>query len=59
MAFLDAYDDFDAIDVVAFPKVFTRVKNQLSEGLLYVLEGKCELRNEKKQYILESVYMLK
>lgn len=59
MAFLDAYDDFETIDVVVFPKVFIRVKSQLTEGSLYVLEGKCEVRNDKKQFILENVYMLK
>lgn len=59
MAFIELHDETASIDAVVFPKIYDKLKEQLKVGYLYIIGGKCEERNEKKQFILENVYMLK
>ncbi|MGI6710698.1 MAG: DNA polymerase III subunit alpha [Bacilli bacterium] len=56
MAFLEVKDETTSIDVVVFPNVYGSIKNELATNSLYVLGGRVDVRNEKKQFILEKIY---
>lgn len=59
MAFVDLYDESDRISAVCFPSNYKQIIPNISEESLYIFSGKCDLRDEKKQFILENVYMIK
>jgi len=56
MAFLEVKDETASIDVVVFPRTYDFLKDKLEVNHLYVASGKVDIRNEKKQFILEKIY---
>jgi len=58
MSFLTLSDDSDEIEAVAFPDVYKKHSVQLSKGNLLMLQGYTELRNGKKQYIIQDVFSI-
>ncbi|MCK9470588.1 MAG: DNA polymerase III subunit alpha [Bacilli bacterium] len=59
MAFLSVYDESDEIDVVCFSNEYERFKNVLKIGAVYVAAGDVEIRNDKKQFVLKTINILK
>jgi len=59
MAFLEINDDMDTIDAVLFPKVYQEYSTKLNYGVIYIGEGKVDIRDNKKQLILENIYVVK
>jgi len=59
MAFLEINDDVDTIDAVVFPRVYQEHSEKLGYGIVYVGEGKVDIRDNKKQMILENIYVVK
>ncbi len=53
MAFITLEDEFEEIDGVVFPKVFSKVN--LSENKVYLFKGKLDYNKQKQQIIIESV----
>lgn len=59
MAFLEINDDADTIDAVIFPKVYQEHMGKLNYGIVYIGEGKVDIRDNKKQMILENIFVVK
>jgi DNA polymerase-3 subunit alpha len=59
MAFLSVCDDSGELDVVCFPADYNRYKSVLREGYVYIATGDVEIRNERKQFVLKSINLLK
>lgn len=59
MAFLTIFDDSDQMDSVIFPLAYRRYKDILTIGAIYVGEGNVEVRNERKQFIINNIYEVK
>lgn len=59
MAFLTVYDESSEMDVVCFTAEYSRFKSILAIGEVYVAVGDVEIRNEKKQFVLKQVNLLK
>lgn len=59
MAFLTVYDESSELDVVCFTNEYSRYKNILAIGEVYIAVGDVEIRNEKKQFVLKSINLLK
>lgn len=55
MAFLTIEDRLNPLDAVMFPSVYTQFKDALQEGVMVKCEGKIELRNAKRQLIIEKL----
>jgi len=58
MAFLRIYDDSDQIEAVLFPANYQRYKHSLAEGMIYLAQGKTEIRENKIQYIIQYLEMI-
>ena len=58
MAFLELGDGENIVDGVIFPKVYQNIKQVLRENEVYVLKGSLEVRNDKKQVIIENAFRL-
>jgi DNA polymerase-3 subunit alpha len=58
MAFLQIYDDSGKMDAVLFPETYRRFKNILTEGGIYLGRGKTEIRNNRKQLIINHIETL-
>lgn len=59
MAFIELFDGTDFIDAIAFPKTFDRIKRIVAENGVYIFSGSLELRNDKKQVILENAFIIR
>lgn len=59
MAFLTVFDDTDEVDVVIFPLDYKKYKNILEVNKVYLAEGDVEIRNEKKQFVLKTINLIK
>lgn len=58
MQFIHGSDEFGTIELVAFPKIFTKFANQLQTGMLLSVKGKVEERQDQKQIIIYEVQKL-
>ncbi|MGG0719766.1 DNA polymerase III subunit alpha [Robertmurraya massiliosenegalensis] len=56
MAFLAISDQSGDMDAVVFPAVYKRFTFVLQKGNIVLIEGKMDLRDGKKQFIIQSVY---
>jgi DNA polymerase III subunit alpha len=56
MAFLTVSDSSGEMEAIAFPDVYRRFTSFLSQGKLALLEGKIEVRDEKRQFIIQQVF---
>lgn len=54
MAFLTVSDQTDEIEAVVFPTVYRQINSLLVPGSLLILDGKLEIRNEQKQFIIQA-----
>lgn len=54
MAFLAISDQSGDMDAVVFPNVFKRFAGVLQKGNIVIIEGKIEIREESKQFIIQS-----
>jgi DNA polymerase-3 subunit alpha len=59
MAFLTVYDDTDEMDAVMFPAVFAQYKNNLNTNGIYLGEGNIEERNNKKQFVIQKIKIIR
>ncbi|KPL20680.1 MAG: hypothetical protein AMJ93_11320 [Anaerolineae bacterium SM23_84] len=55
MAFAEIEDLNDSIDIVVFPRVYSRCKHLLDVDRLVVIEGRVDVRNGKVQIICNSM----
>lgn len=58
MQFIHASDEYGAIELVAFPKIFAKFATELQSGNLLLMKGKVEERQEQKQIIIYDVEKL-
>lgn len=58
MAFLLIYDESGEIDAVCFPNTYEKFKNIISEGKVYLANGDVDVRNEKMQFIFNTLKLL-
>ena len=59
MAFLEIYDETGELDVVVFPQIYSKYKQSFQTKSVYLFEGMVEVRNDKKQLVLENVFKAK
>ena len=59
MAFLEIYDETGELDVVVFPQIYGKYKQSFQTKSVYLFEGMVEVRNDKKQLVLENVFKAK
>ncbi|MDD3170950.1 MAG: DNA polymerase III subunit alpha [Bacilli bacterium] len=59
MAFLEIYDETESIDAVLFPRNYQENADKMDYGVVYVGEGKTDVRDGKKQLILENIFIVK
>ena len=57
MAFATISDDTDKIDATIFTRTYLECKDYLVPGKMLVASGRCEIRNEKKQFVIENVFI--
>ena len=55
MAFFTLEDKISAIDCVAFPSVWSAIKQNIYDGAVIKLSGRCEKRNDKLQIIVDKI----
>ncbi len=55
MCFAEIEDQISSIEAVIFSEVWERVNSYLSKGKVYLFEGDIELRNERKQLVIEQI----
>lgn len=55
MCFAEIEDQLSSIEIVLFSDIWERVKSYLSKGKVYLFEGNIEIRNERKQLIIDSI----
>ncbi|MBM7653138.1 DNA polymerase III subunit alpha [Neobacillus cucumis] len=58
MAFLTVSDASGEMEAVAFPNVFKRFPVLLKQGNIVLLEGKVEVREDTRQFIIQQVFDL-
>ncbi len=56
MAFLAISDQSGDMDAVVFPAVYKRFAHVLQKGNIVLVEGKMDLRDGNKQFIIQTVY---
>lgn len=59
MAFLAVSDQSGDMDAVAFPNVYKRFMVLLQKGNIILIEGKIDIRDGKKQFVIQSVKEIK
>ncbi|HCG4535929.1 TPA: DNA polymerase III subunit alpha [Salmonella enterica subsp. enterica serovar Typhi str. AG3] len=59
MAFLEASDEAGSISITIFPKLYSNIKPILEVGKIYEVEGKVEMKNNKKQILADKLSVLK
>lgn len=57
MAFVSVSDDTGSIDATLFPKTYLEYKDKLQVGKLCIGDGKVEIRDEKIQIIINSLFL--
>ena len=55
MAFVVLNDGINTLDGVMFPDTFKRFETDLADGATYVVRGKFEQRNNKRQLIIQHI----
>lgn len=58
MAFLTISDSSLEMSAVVFPKLYRQISSLLKEGELVFLKGKIDIRNDRKQLIVEACELL-
>ncbi len=58
MAFLTIYDDSMEMDAVLFPTAYLKFKNLLEISKTYLMTYKIDIREEKEQVVIDSIYNL-
>lgn len=58
MAFVQLADDSGAIELVVFPKIFSKAKQLLFVGQPVVVHGKVDMREDRISLIIEAVYSI-
>lgn len=57
MAFLVLGDETGEIDAVMFPQIYTKNSELMSVGKVFLFEGKVELRQGKKQFVIQHIVL--
>jgi DNA polymerase-3 subunit alpha len=57
MAFLVLGDETGEIDAVMFPQIFTKNSELMSVGKVFLFEGKVEVRQGKKQFVIQHIVL--
>ena len=57
MAFITMSDDTDSMEGTIFTKVYNECANYLVAGKAFVASGKLEMRNNKKQFIIDKIFV--
>lgn len=56
MAFIKIADESDEMEAVAFPNVYRQHAVQLQKGNILLIQGYSEMRNERKQFVIQEIY---
>ncbi|MGM9924609.1 MAG: DNA polymerase III subunit alpha [Bacillus sp. (in: firmicutes)] len=56
MAFLTLTDEIDEMDAVIFPPAYKKYEPILQKGKIVMVQGHVEMRNGKKQFIVQEAY---
>lgn len=59
MAFLSISDQSGDMDAVAFPNVYKRFTVLLQRGNILLIEGKIDVRDGKKQFVIQNARLMK
>jgi DNA polymerase-3 subunit alpha len=59
MAFIEIEDQFTSFEGVIFSDVWARFVSKINKGSVYIFEGNLEIRNQKKQMIIQNIYDIK
>jgi DNA polymerase III alpha subunit len=58
MAFVNIYEYSMELENFLFPKVYAKYKNLIDINKTYLITYKIEIREEKEQAIIDSIYNL-
>jgi len=58
MVFLVIYDESGEMDAVCFPNNYQRIKDSLIQGKVYIANGDVDIRNDKLQFIVNTLKLL-
>ena len=57
MAFVTFEDEYNNLEAVLFPKILRSISLEI--GLVYLVEGNFEIKNQKQSYIINKIRLLK